>query len=406
MSTPSIMAYRVEKRPHRCCWLAFLLMLLAPAIERASAAEPLLDEERTRQVEAALAKGIAYLREHQQPDGAWSPKPGPAITAMVVQVLLDDPNTSLDDPALRRAVGYILSKRKPDGGIHDGFLENYNTSICLSTLSRLRLIPVVPVAIVEAQNYLRQLQWSGQLDPQGKPIDEKHPYYGGAGYGNHGRPDMSNTQIMIQGLHDSGLRCDDPAYQRALTFITRNQGTASNKEFGDKIVPDGGFIYATSLNKDKVGEPQSMAGSVVMEDGTSRLATYGSMTYAGFKSYLYAELDRNDPRVVDAFGWITRNYTLERNPGLRDDPATPTDERLQGYYYYLHTFARALHAWGQTQLTLADGSMRHWRADLVDRLIALQRTDGSWVNESDRWMEGDPVLVTCYALIALQYALK
>ncbi len=406
MPTTSFMPYGVEKRPHQRGWLVLFLLFVTVPIHWAAADQPLLDEQRTQQAQAAIARGIAYLRQQQQPDGAWSPKPGPAITAMAVQVLLDDPATSLEDTALRRAVGYILSKRQPDGGIHDGFLENYNTSICLSTLSRLRLMPVVPVAIVEAQNYLRQLQWSGQLDPQGKPIDENHPFFGGAGYGNHGRPDMSNTQIMIQGLHDSGLRCDDPAYQRALVFITRNQGTASNKEFADKIVPDGGFIYATSLNKDNIGEPQSMAGSVVMEDGTSRLATYGSMTYAGFKSYLYAELDRNDPRVVDAFRWITRNYTLERNPGLRDDPATPTDERLQGYYYYLHTFTRALHAWGEVQITLADGSIRNWRADLVDRLITLQRTDGSWVNEADRWMEGDPVLVTCYALIALQYACK
>jgi len=38
--------------------------------------------------------------------------------------------------------------------------------------------------------------------------------------------------------------------------------------------------------------------------------------------------------------------------------------------------------------------------------VALQRPDGSWVNEADRWMEGDPNLVTAYSVIALQIATK
>jgi len=32
---------------------------------------------------------------------------------------------------------------------------------------------------------------------------------------------------------------------------------------------------------------------------------------------------------------------------------------------------------------------------------ALQREDGSWVNEDDAWWENEPVLVTSYALITL-----
>lgn len=385
------------------CWLLILLASASPQF--AIAAIPPATQH-IEQAQTALQRGIAYLRQTQLDDGSWSPEAGPAITALAAQVLLDDPATSMDDPALRKAIAYILGKRKPDGGIHDGFLENYNTSICLSTLSRLRLMAQADTTIKAAQDYLRQMQWSDQKDAQGNAVNIDHPFYGGAGYGKHGRPDMSNTQMMIQGLHDSGLRCDDPAYQRALAFITRCQGTASNTEFGSKIVPDGGFIYATSTSKDTIAQPQSMAGSVTMEDGTSRLATYGSMTYAGFKSYLYAELDRNDPRVQDALGWITRNYTLEQNPGLRDDPATPDDERMQGYYYYLHTFARALHAWGEPDLKLADGSSRDWRSDLVHALTTRQRSNGSWINNSDRWMEGDTNLVTCYALLSLHYALK
>ena len=37
-------------------------------------------------------------------------------------------------------------------------------------------------------------------------------------------------------------------------------------------------------------------------------------------------------------------------------------------------------------------------------LARRQQADGSWVNSADRFMEGDPNLVTAYALLALAYA--
>jgi hypothetical protein len=32
-----------------------------------------------------------------------------------------------------------------------------------------------------------------------------------------------------------------------------------------------------------------------------------------------------------------------------------------------------------------------------------QKVNGSWVNENQRWLEGDPNLVTSYALLVLSY---
>lgn len=139
-----------------------------------------------------------------------------------------------------------------------------------------------------------------------------------------------------------------------------------------------------------------------LDDGSvvSRLRCYGSMTYAGFKSYIYANLDRDDQRVVAAHDWLRRHYTLDENPGMG----------MQGYYYYLVTMSRALDAWGSTTITPLnrDGTPaepRDWANDLIAKIASLQRPDGSFVNESDRWMEGDPVLVTAYALLALQHAI-
>ncbi len=364
-----------------------------------------LDDEHWRQADTAINKGIAYLRTLQGEDGSWSPKAGPAITAMVVAAMLDRPDISPDDPHVAKAIAYILSKARPDGGIHDGILENYNTAICLSALARVNTMPEAAEAIKKGQDYLRGLQWAGQATDDGTTVDESHPFYGGAGYGNHGRPDLSNTQIMLQGLYDSGLDCNDPAFQRAVIFISRLQGAPANEEFGDKIVPDGGFIYATSIDKNHVGVPQSMASPEMIDEAkagrlVSGLRTYGSMTYAGFKSYLYAQLDRDDPRVTAAFDWIRRNYTLDQNPGM------PEAIGRQGLYYYYVTFARGLRAWGSSTIRTADDQTRDWANDLIAKLVSLQHEDGSWTNDADRWMEGDPALVTAYALTALLEATR
>ncbi len=129
------------------------------------------------------------------------------------------------------------------------------------------------------------------------------------------------------------------------------------------------------------------------------LRSYGSMTYSGFKSMLYAGLNRDDPRVKATLGWIRGNYTLDCNPGL------PENRNKQGLYYYYHVFSRALHAWGES-IIMDDKAERHkWREDLIRKVVSLQRPDGSWINDHDRWLEGDPNYVTGLTVQTLQTAL-
>ncbi|MEM8783616.1 MAG: prenyltransferase/squalene oxidase repeat-containing protein [Planctomycetota bacterium] len=373
-----------------------------------------LDAERKAQAQQAVERGLSFLGSTQAQDGSWTPQVGPAVTALALRGFLDRPDADLDDPATAKALAYVLARVQPDGSIRegpDGILANYNTAIAVSALTRIPpdadVAAEARAAVQGGVDFLRGLQWQvGMTDPDGRIIDEKHPYYGGAGYGRNGRPDLSNTQFMLEALHDAGVPADDPAFQRALVFITRLQGTAANDYWPEgTIEPRGGFIYATSVNQDLIGVPQSMASPEMTDEAragrpVSGLRNYGSMTYAGFKSYLYADLKPDDQRVHDALSWLQANYTLDRNPGM------PPGVDQQGLYYYYLVQGRALAAYGVDTLDTVPGGPVDWRANLLDALLARQNADGSWANAEPRWMETDPNLVTAYVVLTLQEILE
>jgi squalene-hopene/tetraprenyl-beta-curcumene cyclase len=149
----------------------------------------------------------------------------------------------------------------------------------------------------------------------------------------------------------------------------------------------------------------SKAGFVELADGTRVPRSYGSMTYALLKCYVFAGLAKDDPRLAAAFDWCRENYTLDVNPGFvtSKDPSAA----YQGLFYYFYTLARALDAFGVEALVDGSGSEHRWRAEVAGRLVSMQsKVDGSWTNKnSPRWWEGNPVLATAYALLTLDAAM-
>lgn len=353
-------------------------------------------------------KAAAYLLSQQdEGTGGWNVRPdGPNLPAITGLVLLgmtaDDAFAQRDDKtmaAIDEAYEYIYSMQQGDGGVYDRILPQYNTAISLAALSRLDTRRAQDAA-AKALAYLRTLQYSEDNPNPELQVSRSHPFYGGIGYGGSGRPDNSNMHMFMWALEEAGVPSDDPAVRRALVFLSRTQmdDRINDMDYAQGS-RQGGFVYATSPSGEQVGEGESKANMIeeTMDDGTkiSRLRAYGSMTYAGFKSYVYAELDADDLRVTTARDWISKNYTLEHNPGLG----------AEGTYYYLLTFSRALDALGQPMLEVVtqDGSTReaNWANDLIDRLAELQNEDGSFRSLNDRWMENDPVLITAYAMVAL-----
>jgi len=196
------------------------------------------------------------------------------------------------------------------------------------------------------------------------------------------------TQLAVAGesygfppLRDS----KDPALQRALVFVSscQNLETKHNDTKFAVTNPDGGFYYTIAAGG------SSQAG----ESATGGLRSYGSMTYAGLKSMIYAGVGRDDPRVQAAFRWVQEHYTVRENPELGDS----------GLYYYFHTFAKTLDAIGEEEIVDQHGVAHRWRQELAKELATRQLENGSWINENERWLEGDPNLVTGYALLTLSY---
>ncbi len=362
-----------------------------------------IDAGHLARAQAQINRGITWLLAGRNPDGGWGFVPGkshPALTAMAVKALLQHPDYGNDSPAVVKAFQVLMRFRQPDGGFYDPKegSSNYVTSVAVMALAAAR-DPRQKDALQGAVRFLRGLQVvPGSKTPSGEVITEKHPHVGGFGYGKHGRPDLSSTGFTVEALHQAGVSGDDEAMQRALAFVKRLHNRPEGAE-GEALVfrgaGDGGFIYALRKEGERfVGE--SKAGE------TRRgLRSYGSMTYTGFKSMLYANVAKNDPRVQAAYQWIRKYWRLDSNPNM------PEGQSRQGLFYYYHVFAKALRAWGRDVIDDTRGVKHNWRHELIEVLGEKQADDGSWVNaEEKRWMEGNPNLATCYAVLALEEALR
>ncbi|MBN1908214.1 MAG: terpene cyclase/mutase family protein [Pirellulales bacterium] len=361
-----------------CAFLAVASTTLGQTATESSQTPP-TDQKAYQQ---AVDRALAFLQtKGQQPDGSYAGYAGPGVTAVVTTAILRTGRTP-DDPLVAKSLKYLEGFVQPDGGVYapNSQVRNYETSLAILAFAEANRKGRYDKLLARADRFLKGLQWD-EKEGHGK----ESYYYGGAGYGKHKRPDLSNTSFLLDALRAAGNGPDDEAVKRALVFTSRCQNlesTHNTTRFAAKN-PDGGFYYTPAAGG------TSQAGNT--PDGGLR--SYGSMTYAGLKSMIYAGVKKDDPRVKAALAWIQKHYDLTTNPGMGD----------AGLYYYYHTMAKALDAAGDDTLTDAKGAKHDWRADLRTELIRRQQPDGSWVNKNSRWLEGDPSLVTGYALLALTY---
>jgi squalene-hopene/tetraprenyl-beta-curcumene cyclase len=383
---PRLQPYLYGERRMTNLWRPVGVVLLAVAglaalVPLSSRAGGGSTEPDPKDVQAVLDKAIAFLKSSQNADGSFSPKiAGPGVSALVAASLARN-GISPRDPLLARTLAYLEKQVQKDGGIYSKGLANYTTSVALMAFREANRDGRYDTVIKDAARFLRKLQYGDNTDP-------KDPKFGGVGYDGGNRPDLSNTQFFVDALLAAGVPKNDPAVQKALQFISRCQnlpGETNDQPFAKKTTPAdrGGFTY-TPLDPDDSPHKTPSGG----------LRSLGGMTYGGLKSFLYAGVDREDPRVKAAVSWIRRHYTLEENPGMGQ----------AGLYYYYHTFAKAMAALGEDRFTDAAGRPHDWRRELFEALRKRQRPDGSWTNATDQQFgERSPDLATAFAVLSLSY---
>jgi squalene-hopene/tetraprenyl-beta-curcumene cyclase len=360
------------------------------------AATKALEGDNLAKAQSLLNGGISYLLSQRQANGGWSFGDGkmePALTALVLKCLLGHPDLDRDSPVVKKGFEVLLKYRQPDGAIfnpQEG-QPSYTTAIAIMAMSAAN-DPQLKGAIDGGVKYLKSIQIQpGQESPDGTPVAENDPNVGGMGYGSNNTPNLSVLQFAMEAWRDAGVAADDEAMKRAVGFLTRlqNRSESNPTAIGQKGSNDGGFVY------DPISSKAGM-------DPGGGMRSYGSMTYAGFKSMLYAGVARDDPRIVAAYDWIRRYWRLDSNPNM------PMVQSREGLYYYYMVFARALQALGRDEIEdFKDQSIKHnWRGELVAQLAKLAQPNGSWVNDVSRWEEKSPTLVTCYTVMALEDAMK
>lgn len=334
-------------------------------------------------------KGVDFLlQKGQAEDGSFSKQISPAVTALCLSALLEN-GVPASDQRIQKGLKFLESMVKEDGGVYPkgSTLRNYETSVSIMCFKRANKEGKYDKTIQKAVAFLKGIQWD---DAEGHTTDSD--FYGGLGYGSHKRPDLSNTSYFVDAMKAAGEDPKSEAMQKALRFISRAQNLPSKHnpmKFAQNAREDdkGGMIYTPANG----GE--SKVESSDEDKARGGLRSYASMTYAGLKSLLYAGVSKDDIRIKAAMDWISRHYDVTSNPGMGK----------QGLFYYYHVFGKTLNAIGVDEVVDAEKVRHDWRKDLIQQLASQQSNDGSWTNPADRWFEGDPNLVTAYALLALSY---
>ena len=344
------------------------------------------------EIERSLSKGVTWLNNEQNAtSGSWGEADYPALTALALRSTMGHPDLSVVNQFSsnqKKGFSFILSKVQSDGGIYGKGLACYNTSICMMALLQSKN-PEYNDVIKSARRFLVNQQ--SDFDQKGKT---DNTFDGGVGYGSRwAHSDLSNTHLAMEALFYAKKTLQskesedlDLDWDAAISFVSKCQNLSSTNQekwVSTQKEDEGGFVYFPG---------SSMAGERERADGSIALRSYGSMSYAGLLSFIYAEMDDTDPRLKAVRTWLKENYSIDENPGMGP----------QGLYYYYHTMAKALSLSGIEHILDKNGKKRDWRKELALELLNKQSPEGYWLNENGRWWERDPVLVTSYAILALE----
>ena len=343
----------------------------------------------------ALEKGLAYLAKAQANDGGWHSqaygqlKGGAALTAFVLDTFSHAPTKwhMEKKEAIARGYKFLSAGFAKRGTIAcpDGSLDHPTYGAALWLLSRRRL----ELACEEKSRSDLLAYLLGAQCAEERGFEKESPSYGGwdlLGLGDaHGvttGTNVSVTCLVLEALteelrrepNSKQAREIQAAIARAITWTSLCQQK------------DGGFCFTP--------EPMSLNNKADFKDeARHEPRAYGTATCDGIRALLACGIKTDDKRITKAAAWLAERPSLELVPGFEGLPPELGWQRGLRFYYY-SSLAKVLPI-----LPAADISAR--RKALLEMLLKLQRTDGSFLNESDRMRENDPLIATGLATTAI-----
>ncbi len=178
--------------------------------------------------------------------------------------------------------------------------------------------------------------------------------------------DNSNSQYAALGLracHDAGIVIPQEVAQQALKAWERSQR-------------DGAWNYQRSKKQG-----------------------YGSMTGGALGSmviyhYILNEPWMKDPAIQNGLKWMAENFTVQENPSAANGP-----KHAATTHYYLYAMERLGILYGTETI-----GARSWYPEGARWLLETQRADGSWLTAKSKGTT--EVWDTCFAILFLRRATR
>lgn len=318
-----------------------------------------------------IEKAIDYVFSKQKPDGSFrselnvSMSGGQVLTPFVLYAIsfCDPSYTKKHSTSIEKAMQFLKSQIDSDGGI--GFrteAPEYPTyAMTLAILALRKLDPKFNtekiVAKLKSVQLVETLGW-----------DEKDPEYGSFDYGGplakkpfYNRPDISKTAFAIEAINNP----NDESVKKALKFVNK----VRNKD------KDSGFFFTTSeresfMNKAGIG------------------VSYGTATCDGLRALVCAGI--NDNSVTAALNWLKSNLSVEIPGGFKT--ADQKTFALGMIFYWTFSIS-----WIHSKFKLDAEFIKK----LKNKLISMQKPDGSFQNEFGIMKEDDVLIATPLSIIAL-----
>ncbi|RME02446.1 MAG: PDZ domain-containing protein [Planctomycetota bacterium] len=406
---PNDVIYQVDRSPtpHPLQLIRFLrqtrpgqkiqILLYRPKTKQLKRTQLTLGEKNLRKIcQQSIELAAKWLISRQLPNGGWphfleaQTRAAAPTTALCLAALSALPNAKRYHTSIEKGLQYLLRQRTKSGMLGDVSaavkMETYTTALAIIALCQYN-----------REKYQRTIQElvsklkDAQLDNRAG-FSEYDIQYGGWNYFEGKRRsvirvDVSVASYVLEAFAAANVPRQDPLYPKVLKYLSRCQNVEEGKPLNSYL--DGGFHF---------GPLDGKAGIYTAPDGNDYFRSYGSPTCDGLRSLLYCGLSPNDYRVQGALTWISKHFTLKRNPGF----TTPGPLNFQDgiLFYYYASLSKALAQYGRPYLQ-HKGKKILWANKLVLHLASRQSKEGHWKNSKSVMHEDRLELATALALIAL-----